>query len=177
MANVEGSGRSSMSSSSPRTKPSIDPPSKVIRPSRAASSWSIGIETFLLTPKMSAKTRRTNRALCSRASLTTSRLAARRRDSGRVVEFINCYRQAKRKLIVWAFQRARRDFGDLPQPVKDGMTMDVQLRSRRLDVLSELEIELQGSFQLGLMFRIVVPQRREGLGGKRAQPLDFGALV
>ena len=64
-----------MSSSSPRTKPSIDPPSNVTRPSSAASSSSTGIETFLLTPKMSAKTKRTKRTFCSRASRTTSRFA------------------------------------------------------------------------------------------------------
>src|SRR5579863_347859 len=141
-----------MSSSSPRTNPSIDPPSKVTCPSSADSSWSIGTETFLLTPKMSAKTSLTKRTFASRASLTTSRLAEGRRGSGRVVEFIDCYRQTKRELIVRTFQRSRGDFADLSQPVKHGVTMDVQGRRRGLDVLSEPEVELERSLQLGLVF-------------------------
>src|SRR5580704_13922195 len=166
-----------MSSSSPLTNPSIDPPSNVMRASSADSSRSTGMETFLLTPKMSAKTRRMKRTLCSRASLRTSRLAEGRRDSGRVVEFIDCYRQTKCELIVRTFQRPRADLGDLPKPVEDGMAMHVQRRRRRLHVLSQLEVDLEGSFQFRLVFIVVTPQRRQRFRCEAAQPLHVGALV
>src|SRR5580693_6092609 len=138
IAKVDGSGLSCMSSSSPRTNPSIDPPSNVTCPSSAFSNSVAGIDTFLLTPKISAKTNRTKRTLCSRANLATSRLLAGRRSLGGV-ECIDCYRQTQSELIVRAFERARADFADLPQPVEDGMPVDVQTSRCRLDVLSDIE--------------------------------------
>src|SRR5579871_4764660 len=136
-----------MSSSSPRTKPSIEPPSKVMRPSNAGSSSSIGIETFLLTPKMSAKTNRTKRTFCSRASRTTSRLAAGRRHSVRVVEFIDCKCHTKRELVLRRVERTRADLADLPQAIEDRVAMHVELRRRRFDVLPDFEIELQRALE------------------------------
>src|ERR1700729_538954 len=144
-----------MSSSSPRTNPSIDPPSKVMRPSSAASSSSTGIDTFLLTPKISANTRRTKRTFCSRASRTTSRFAEGRRQSDRVVEFINCNRQAKCELVLWAFKGARADLADLPQPVEDRVSVDVQRCRRGLHVLPDLEVELERAFELGRVLFVV----------------------
>ena len=51
--NVDTSGRKYMSDSSIRTKPSIDEPSNMIRPSSASSNCRSGISTFLIVPRMS----------------------------------------------------------------------------------------------------------------------------
>ena len=45
---VSGSGCRNMSDSSIRTKPSIDEPSNMIRPSSASSNCRFGISTFLI---------------------------------------------------------------------------------------------------------------------------------
>src|SRR5579862_2083353 len=174
MANVEGSGRKSMSSSSPRTKPSIEPPSNVTRPSSACSSSSTGIETFLLTPKMSAKTKRTNRTLRSCASFTTSRFPAGRLCG---VECINCNRQSKSELIVRAFQRASADFADLAQAVEHRVPVDVELRGGGLDVLTDRKVKRERSLELGLMLVVVGTQRREHEPREFAQPLDVRPFV
>src|SRR6266550_3626334 len=72
MRNVSRSGRSTMSDSSIRTKPSIAEPSKRISPPRAFSNWLSGTSTFLLTPKMSVNCRRRNATPCSRQRLRMS---------------------------------------------------------------------------------------------------------
>src|ERR1051326_4222079 len=60
MGKVEESGRSYMSDSSMRTKPSIDEPSNMILPSSASSNCRSGISTFLIVPRMSVNWRRRN---------------------------------------------------------------------------------------------------------------------
>src|SRR5664280_367672 len=61
MANVAGSGLSSMSDSSIRVNPSIEDPSNMICPSSAFSNWFVGTSTFLMMPSMSVNVRRRNR--------------------------------------------------------------------------------------------------------------------
>src|SRR5881409_1342829 len=68
--NVSRSGRSTMSDSSIRTKPSMDEPSNMMSPSSAFSNWLSGTSTFLLTPRMSVN--------CRRRELTSCFLAASR---------------------------------------------------------------------------------------------------
>ena len=92
--------------SSPRTNPSIEPPSKVTCPSSARRARSTGIETFLLMPKMSTKARRTKRTSASRASLRMSRLSGPASLLFRV-ERIDCNGCAKGELIVRAVERSR----------------------------------------------------------------------
>src|SRR2546426_2045830 len=71
--NVSRSGRSTMSDSSIRTKPSIDEPSNMMSPSRAFSNWLSGTSTFLLTPRMSVNWRRSELTSCFLARSRISR--------------------------------------------------------------------------------------------------------
>src|SRR5712664_1124037 len=71
---VSRSGRSTMSDSSIRTKPSIDEPSNMMSPSSAFSNWLWGTSTFLLTPRMSVNWRRSELTSCFLAASRISRL-------------------------------------------------------------------------------------------------------
>src|SRR6266567_6984223 len=71
---VSRSGRSTMSDSSIRTKPSIEEPSNMISPSSAFSNWLSGSSTFLLTPRMSVNWRRSELTSCFFAASRISRL-------------------------------------------------------------------------------------------------------
>src|SRR2546425_1075772 len=72
--NVSRSGRSTMSDSSIRTKPSIDEPSNMMSPSSAFSNWLWGTSTFLLMPRMSVNWRRSELMSCFLAASRISRL-------------------------------------------------------------------------------------------------------
>src|SRR5256885_7367159 len=72
--NVSRSGRSTMSDSSIRTKPSIDEPSNMMSPSSAFSNWLAGTSTFLLTPRMSVNCNRSEDTSCFLAASRISRL-------------------------------------------------------------------------------------------------------
>src|SRR5579872_1850425 len=156
-ANVAGSGWRIMSSSSPRTNPSIDPPSKVTFPSRAASSSLSGIETFLLTPSTSAKAKRTNRTSRSFAIRSTSRLPV----AFLVCECINRHRHSQGELVVRIGELAGANFADLPQSVEHGVPVHAELLCRRLDVLADGEVQAQRALEFGLVLFIVRAQRRE----------------
>src|SRR6266550_6804280 len=71
---VSRSGRSTMSDSSIRTKPSIEEPSNMMSPSSAFSNWLSGTSTFLLTPRMSVNWRRSELTSCFFAASRISRL-------------------------------------------------------------------------------------------------------
>src|SRR6266487_2397806 len=72
--NVSRSGRSTISDSSIRTKPSIDEPSNMMSPSSAFSNWLSGTSTFLLTPRMSVNWSLSELMSCFLATSRISRL-------------------------------------------------------------------------------------------------------
>src|SRR6266566_4344490 len=71
---VSRSGRSTMSDSSIRTKPSMDEPSNMMSPSSAFSNWLSGTSTFLLTPRISVNWSRREETSCFLAASRISRL-------------------------------------------------------------------------------------------------------
>src|SRR5579884_3517559 len=146
-----------MSSSSPRTKPSIDPPSKVTFPSSAASNSVTGTETFLATPSTSAKERRTNRTSRSLDRRKTSRLLR----VALVCECIDRHCHSKSELVVRIVQFAGANLADLPQTVENRVAVHVELFRGGLDVFADAEIQPKRAFEFGLVFFVVYAQRRQ----------------